>query len=388
MQGLSDAESSMAFVKLLDNGIIGENGNRLSSVRDFLESNKDMFPRIDEKRLVDIANMLQDAAGVVVDSNRQKTIRVRPDKWKEFKRLWEQINRGVRMVYRDIDENDIILEVCRLFESENIPPTRAKATRWIYDPDRDAVRIVEEVVTGDPGYFQKSGLHESLVRIARDHKWPIKFLVKVFNRIDLAKFRSNPEKAEQLLIEMIQDTIHHTILEKVEYKFAEATVYGNGLQHGDGSPMWTIQSTKLGRMLSSDDPPAEFLYDTIAYDSDIELRSIRDDPMEYADDGHPKSITMFAKLPRIDIPTPYKTYNPDFAYVINNGDDKTLFLVVETKGYGSNADISEDEQRKIEYGKKFFESLQKSLPENIRIRFRRRLSVDDMSDILRECYAQ
>lgn len=386
--GLNDTESSMVFVKLLDNGTIDENGNRLSSVRDFLESNKDMFPRIGEKRLTDIANVLQDTDKVVVDNNRQKTIRVRPDRWREFKHLWEQINRGVHMVYKDIDENGIILEVCSLFERTDIPPARAKATRWVYDPDSDTVRMVEEIVADDYGHFQKSGLHESIVSIARDHKWPIRFLVKVFNRIDLAKFRSNPEKAEQLLTGMIQDTIHHAILEKVEYRFAEATVYGNGLQHGDGSLIPIIQSTKLGKMLSGDDPPAEFLYDTIAYDSGIELRSIRDDSMEYTDGGHARNITVFAKLPRIDIPTPYKTYNPDFAYVISNGGDKTLFLVVETKGYGSDADIPEDERRKIEYGKKFFESLQKSLSGNTRIRFRRRLSADDMSDILRECYTQ
>ena len=36
-----------------------------------------------------------------------------------------------------------------------------------------------------------------------------------------------------------------------------------------------------------------------------------------------------------------------------------LFLVVEAKGYDSNVDIPTDERRKIEYGKRFFESLQR-----------------------------
>ena len=102
---------------------------------------------------------------------------------------------------------------------------------------------MESVTSGGSGYFQKSKFNESVVRIAQNHKWPIGFLLKILNQIDLVKFRSNPEAAERLLTAMIQDTIHRTILEKVEYEFAEATVYGNGLQHEDGSPIRAMSST-------------------------------------------------------------------------------------------------------------------------------------------------
>lgn len=386
--GLTDPECSEIFLKLLEHQIIDKDGNRLSSVREFLESNKDMFPQLGSKRLADIANTLQDTDDMVVDNNKRKTVRVRSGKWKEFKDLWEQINRDVRMVYKDIDEDDIILEVCSLFETEDIPPALAKVTRWVYDSDRDMVKMVEERVAGGPSYFQKSGFHENIVRIAQDHNWPIGFLVKLFNRIGYAKFRSNPEQAERVLTGIIQDAIHRTILEKVEYGFAEATVYGNGLQQGNGAPIRTIQSTKLGKFFSNKTPRGEFLYDTITYDSDIELRSIRNDPMTYGDDGHTRRITVFAKLPRIDIPTPYKTYNPDFAYVISNGGGKALFLVVETKGYDNHADIPGAERRKIEYGRKFFESLRKVLPGGVELCFRERLNRDGMANMLRECYTQ
>ena len=105
------------------------------------------------------------------------------------------------------------------------------------------------------------------------------------------------------------------------------------------------------------------------------------------DRGRIRNVTVFAKLPRINIPTPFKTYNPDFAYVVSCGNDQTLFLVVETKGYDSETDVPEDEQKKIDYGLKFFESLQQTLPENVKIKFQRRLNVDDMSNMLRRCYS-
>lgn len=98
--------------------------------------------------------------------------------------------------------------------------------------------------------------------------------------------------------------------------------------------------------------------------------------MAYGDDGHTRYITVFAKPPRIDIPTPYKIYNPDFAYVISNGGGKALFLVVETKGYDNHADIPEDERQKIKYGRKFFESLRKVLSGGVELCFPERLNRD------------
>ncbi len=385
--GLNEVECSTIFVKLLQHGIIDENGNRLLPVQEFLESNLDCFSPIGAERLMEIANILQGLGGAVIDPRKIKTVRVKPERWQEFKSLWEQINRGVHVVYRNIDETDIIQKVCELFEKESISVARTRVTKWVYDSDSDTISAVESVTSGGSGYFQKSKFNESVVRIAQNHKWPIGFLLKILNQIDLVKFRSNPEAAERLLTAMIQDTIHRTILEKVEYEFAEATVYGNGLQHEDGSPIRAMSSTKLGKAYADEAPPKTFLYDTIPYDSHIELQSIREGDMEWMA-GRSRSITVFAKLPRINIPTPYKTYNPDFAYVINNGGDKTLFLVVETKGYDSNVAIPEAEQKKIEYGRKFFESLQRTLPYGTEVCFQRRLNAEDMSEILRRCYSK
>lgn len=386
--GLSDVESSMLFMELLRNHIIDMDGNRLSSVYDFLISNKDALPGIEKERFAYITNVLKDTSETIVDGNKSRIIRVRPDKWKKFKDLWEHINRDVRMVYKNIDEECIIRDVCELFNNADIPTARTKVARWMYDSGNDEIRKVMETETGDSDYFQRMEFGESVMRVARNHKLPIGFLLKLFNRIDLVKFMSNPEEAERQLMNIIRDTVHHTILERVEYQFAETTVYGNGLQNEDGSLKQSLPASKLGKNYSAESPPDPFLYDTAAYDSSIEQRSIRDDPPKYEMDNHVYRIVAFAKLPRIDIPTPYKTYNPDFAYVISRGDGKSLFLVVETKGHDSEADVPQDEQRKIEYGDKFFESLRKTLPGNVEICFKKRLNMEDMSDILRECYSE
>ena len=88
-------------------------------------------------------------------------------------------------------------------------------------------------------------------------------------------------------------------------------------------------------------------------------------------------------MPKISIPTPFKSYNPDFAYLIQNKQGKKLFLVVETKGYDSITAISAIEQQKINYAKQFFLSLQKELPD-ISIQFKTRINNQDLIDLIKE----
>ena len=55
--------------------------------------------------------------------------------------------------------------------------------------------------------------------------------------------------------------------------------------------------------------------------------------------------------------------------------------MVETKGYKNSGDIPIAEKTKINYAKKFFESLQKQLP-NVDIRFETRINKQQLSNIL------
>ncbi|MDE5028294.1 hypothetical protein NAI74_09925, partial [Francisella tularensis subsp. holarctica] len=77
-----------------------------------------------------------------------------------------------------------------------------------------------------------------------------------------------------------------------------------------------------------DEASDEFLIDRVVYESDIEKQAKLNDTISI--DG--QQITVFAKQPSISIPTPYKSYNPDFANLVDRREkQKQLFLVVETK---------------------------------------------------------
>ncbi|HNL80084.1 MAG TPA: restriction endonuclease subunit R, partial [Agitococcus sp.] len=69
-------------------------------------------------------------------------------------------------------------------------------------------------------------------------------------------------------------------------------------------------------------------------------------------------VVVYAKLPdRFQIPTPFGSYNPDWAIAFNKDKVRQIYFVAETKGSILDSDLREKEQRKIDSAKKFFATL-------------------------------
>ena len=112
-------------------------------------------------------------------------------------------------------------------------------------------------------------------------------------------------------------------------------------------------------------------------DSEIERQTVGE--------SHDKRVSVFAKLPRLDIPTPVGKYNPDFGYVLQHGDKaKALYLVVETKGYDNMGDVPTKERWKIESAKRFFVALQK---QGTAVRFETKLNQHALTEIIQQITA-
>ena len=99
-----------------------------------------------------------------------------------------------------------------------------------------------------------------------------------------------------------------------------------------------------------------------------------------------RRVTVFAKLPKIDIPTPAGKYNPDFGYAIaQDGRAQALYLVVETKGYDSESDIPVKEKWKIDSAKQFFKALQ-ALPElkekGVQIHYQTKINGESLAQLI------
>jgi type III restriction enzyme len=107
-------------------------------------------------------------------------------------------------------------------------------------------------------------------------------------------------------------------------------------------------------------------------DSQIEALTI--------DESSDKKIIVFAKLPKVNIPTAHgKSYNPDFGYVIEQDDKKELYFIVETKGYDSLNEISIGERLKIASAKAFFKQLKK---QGANIEYKTKINHEELSHII------
>jgi len=193
------------------------------------------------------------------------------------------------------------------------------------------------------------------------------------------KFHKNPKEATKRLKSIIGDQIHKSVIKQIEYSFENKTRLTELQNKETGEYLQEFPHTVLGRDCASEEAPPHLLYDTIVYDSGIEKVIQIKDPIQLTEG----TVTVFGKLPKIHIPTPYKTYNPDFAYLVSKPNGKKLFLVVEAKGYNSETEIPPAEQNKIAYAEKFFVTLQKHLPD-IEISFKKRVNKTELGTLLKE----
>jgi type III restriction enzyme len=107
-------------------------------------------------------------------------------------------------------------------------------------------------------------------------------------------------------------------------------------------------------------------------DSNIEKLTI--------DESNDRKITVFGKLPKVNIPTAHgRNYNPDFGYVIEKDDKKELYFVVETKGYDRYDEIGNKEKLQIASAKAFFKKLQEN---GVNVHYETKLNSPDLSQLI------
>lgn len=384
--GLSDIEAARLFTRLEDNNIINFEGKIQSSIYSFIKNNKNQLAALNlsDERYNQLLERFKENRQSVIDGNApRKKVKIRTAQWQKFKQLWETINKNAKIVYRNIQEESIIDEVSKKFNNIDIPEITTYAKTELYDAHTDTITTVREdsdvyrTNATTSHYFNQQDINEYFDYIVKKEKIPMPFAIKLLNAINKEQFRNNPKKARELLLSMLKDTIHGTVIGKVEYQFLDTSIYHNSLQDKSGNLVENILYTNIGRYYTDETVPQNLLYDTVCYDSDIEKTSQQNDPPEVND----QTITVFAKLPSIGIPTPYKTYNPDFAYLVERQGKKQLFLIVEAKGYENSNDIPAQEQQKIDYAEKFFSALGAQLPD-IEIQYKTRLNATLLNQLL------
>ncbi len=327
----------------------------------------------------------------VINANQpQEKVKIRQNLAKEFKELWQTINVQSQLSYQNIQKNKLIESIVKAFNESCVMREAIIFESKRYDPQTNRIITEQSSTLKIKNYanaLQKE-ISALLLDFAKDERLPLKFTLELYNALNKEHFTNSPKKAFKLLKGIIKDKLHENLLSCVSYGFCQNAFFNTAfdktdpLYCEDGSPKNEIEKHKLGKYKSVQTPSQNYLYETIIYDSKIE-EEVSEEGVQTLES---KSVEVFAKLPKFKIPTPYKNYEPDFAYLLKDEKGAKIFFVCETKGYEKESDIPQDEKRKIEYAKIFFETLSQNLKnakKEIRVVFATRINKQDLLSALK-----
>ncbi len=272
----------------------------------------------------------------IINANQtQEKVKIRQNLAEEFKELWQTINAQSHISYQNIQKTKLIESIAKAFNESHVSAEVIKFESKRYDPKTNQI-ITEESssVLKAKNYanaLQKE-INALLLDFAKDESLPLKFTLELYNALNKEHFTNSPKKAFKLLKDIIKDELHANLLSCVSYGFCQNAFSNTAfdktdpLYCEDGSPKNEIEKHKLGKYKSAQTPSQNYLYDTIIYDSKIEEEVSKESVQKVGD----RSIEVFAKLPKFKIPTPYKNYEPDFAYLLKDNKGAKIFFVCET----------------------------------------------------------
>ena len=339
-----------------------------------LEEFKENYP--------DLFTALQ--AGKVVSINASKgkdseKVKIRKENYDKLATLWKSINQKFYLHLDSTKESELKQMLMDLLKKRIDGSTAVSTSIQQTAKDEDgSVKFTSEIGTT---FTLKKELpySEFLKKAQKETNIPITLLHEVFCEY----FKSNPlpekffsKQTLRHLVEGYRDWYIRTFAEKYSYEKVDAPVSDPLCDENNSVKEYVIRND-IGVLNCKETPLENYLYDSCAYDSDLERNNIT-----HGIKSKIASVEVYGKIPRktVRIPTYADgTYSPDFMYVINHSSGKKqLNLVVETKDKTKDH-IDPEERRKFTAAHKLFEKLKEEVPN---VYYRPQISKQDMTQII------
>ncbi len=302
-----------------------------------------------------------EAAKLRVTNARAKSVAVRKSLDQlpvEFHELWEAIRRKTR--YRvTVDTPKLVADVVGELDKLTVSPPRVVVTRARLDVQEDgrggqafvALQMSgAKTLAALDGRFPLPDLVGKIAELLTHVKPPMRLTRKTLLAVvagvkpELQQAAvENPEGFAAVAANALRDKLDEQLVAGIRYE-PDGGAYDQELFEP------TVEtSSQMAAAKKS-------LYDRLAVDSEVERKFA--EKLESAD-----GVKFYVKLPRwFTVPTPLGTYNPDWAFVWQDADEfgdggPRLVLVRETKGSANQADLRQDENRKIHCGKRHHDAL-------------------------------
>lgn len=400
--GLNAREASRLLMKLEDLNLVEfyELGNIykiIAPIYETIKNNEDLKELLNDKfdSILESFKNLNTTKEQVQNANAPKEkVKIRQTLAEEFKELWDTINQKSLIVYQNINQDSLIQSIAKEFNKIQIQKEMIAFESKIFDTENNKI-ITQDIQTIDTKDYTKA-LTKDFKSLALDfalsNQISLPFLLKLLNNLNRANFNNSPKAAFEALKSIFKEELHKNLLLSVGYDFIQNYSNNSILYDENGKPKEEIETQKLGKFIAKDSktnepltPASNYLFEKVVYDSQIEKEVILEENKEIDS----KSIVVFAKLPKFSIPTPFKNYEPDFAYLLKDKNGQKIFFICETKGYDNALKIPEIEVKKIDYAKKFFKALQENLKdESIKVIYNTRINKQDLLTSLKQAQGE
>ena len=294
----------------------------------------------------------------------------------EFKALWKKINQKASyQIQLDSKKliQDSIAQIQQVSKERNDKFVETLSYKLATGSQKDEMRhhdleVRETFGTYETKTEQASISAYSQVRydlvgdIAENTQLTRKTVVEILKGISSVifnQFKNNPEAFIREVSQIINSQQASMALQHLNYQLL-----------GSGYPDSEIFTTNL--VANDAYKTKNHIWDYVTTDSKVEETFAKE--LDAA-----KEVLVYAKLPdNFKIPTPFGSYNPDWAIVFDTALVKEIYFVAETKGSILSEDLKLKERNKIESAKRFFETLNAQSLGNDKVQYKVVSNIDEL----------
>jgi len=301
---------------------------------------------------------------------------VNPKQYAKFKHLWDNLNRDAVLTY-ELDTPALIGSIIRKIELQfDVKPLGITVTTSKHVEYQHRVESTQATYRVTPHSTLRLG--EFVRELANATKLSYATVARVLQTMPAHKFAqiaNNENRALAALKDICIWCIYELIINKVSYELREVKIK-TALTDTTGALLASLPASLCGKELyplANAAVLARSLYNEHAMPVDSQPER------DTVDESNIEAITVFAKLPKINIPTPVGNYNPDFGYTVSRGATNDLYLVVEAKGYDTENDLGKREGYKIDSAKHFFAALKAS---GVNVSYKTKLNGESLAELI------
>jgi type III restriction enzyme len=343
---LGKAASQEVWRALVSQGILGSDGKIQPAFdpkkKDFQLKLPEMQKPL-EKDIIDILSSFQIERHIRKARDEgpnqlRKAVQLSP----EFKALWEKIR--PRTTYQVVFTTDDLVSraVQALRKMDKVEAAKISFTTAQLSLSKAGVEA-QALAAKTESVEYRGPLPDILAYLQNETELTRSTLVRILKESGrLGDFFINPQRFMDAVAAILKSELHQLIVDGIKYE---------RIPSSEPESEWRMELFRNEELINYLKALSvkKSIYEYVVYDSEVEREFAQ--KLDQRED-----IKLFVKLPGwFEVDTPIGKYNPDWA--ILKHDDKTLYLVRETKGTKDFLKLRTSEADKVRCGQRHFEAI-------------------------------